>query len=225
VPRGPKSTRDKEKTGPVMCPSCAFEEEAARLGASRIAGIDEVGRGPLAGPVVAAAVVMPCAKPIAELNDSKLLTEETRERLFHIITENCLAVETAQVSPEEIDRINIYQATRLAMSKAVKSMSPPPDFLLIDGPLSLDLNIRQRSIIKGDRLCYSVAAASIVAKVTRDRIMKDLHEQYPEYGFASHKGYATKAHLDAIERHGPCSVHRKCFRGVREHVATPLFGE
>jgi ribonuclease HII len=208
----------------MMCPSCAFEEEAARLGASRIAGIDEVGRGPLAGPVVAAAVVMPYAKPIAELNDSKMLTEEVRERLFEVIRDKALSVGVGHVPPEEIDRINIYQATRLAMSKAVKEISPLPDYLLIDGPLSLDLNIQQRSIIKGDRLCYSVAAASIVAKVIRDRIMLDLHEQYPQYGFASHKGYATRAHLDAIERHGPCSVHRKCFRGVREHLPTPLFG-
>jgi len=225
VPRGRRSTRGEEMSGPVMRPSCAFEEEAARLGASRIAGIDEAGRGPLAGPVVAAAVVIPYAAPIPELNDSKMLAEEARERLFSLIMDRALSVGVARVPPEEIDRINIYQATRLAMSMAVKSMSPLPDYLLIDGPLSLDLNIRQRSIIKGDRLCYSVAAASIVAKVTRDRIMLELHEQYPQYGFDSHKGYGTKAHMQALERHGPCSAHRKCFRGVRERLPTPLFRE
>jgi ribonuclease HII len=173
--------------------------------------------------VVAAAVVLPLDDPIEGLNDSKLLTPRQRERVFLAVKERARAVQVAIVSPETIDRINIYQATRAAMAEAVQAVSPSPDYLLIDGTIRLDLNIPQRAIVKGDRLSVSVAAAGVVAKVTRDRLMMELHEQYPEYGFNAHKGYATKAHKEAIRRHGPCPAHRKCFRGVKEHLLPPLF--
>ncbi len=199
-------------------PTDRFEEEAARDGAVRIAGIDEAGRGPLAGPVVAAAVILRRDLPISGLNDSKLLSESRREALFLEIREKAAAVSVAVVSPEVIDEINILQATRLAMSRAVNAITPLPDYLLIDGPIALDLAIPQKPITKGDRLSISVAAAGIMAKVTRDGIMRDLHEQYPVYGFDRHKGYPTRMHKEAIALNGPCPVHRMCFRGVQEHA-------
>jgi len=197
-------------------PSSRFEEEAAGLGARTIAGIDEAGRGPLAGPVVAAAVVLSPANPVHGLNDSKLLTAAGRERLYHQIHERASSVGIGIVSSDVIDEINILQATLLAMIHAVGELAPPPDYLLIDGPLSLRLEVPQRAIIKGDRLSFSIAAAGIVAKVTRDRIMMELHERYPVYGFDRHKGYPTTTHREAILRHGPCPVHRRSFRGVME---------
>ncbi|MFC1833813.1 ribonuclease HII [Thermodesulfobacteriota bacterium] len=203
--------------------SFRFEEEAAATGAKRIAGIDEAGRGPLAGPVVAAAVILASGEPIPELNDSKLLTANKRERLFDFILENARHWGLGIVSPEKIDEINIYQATRLAMIRAVSEISPAPDYLLIDGPIQLDIDIPQRPIVKGDRLSQSVAAASVVAKVTRDRIMTELHDKYPQYGFRQHKGYPTKAHKEAICLHGPSPVHRKCFKGVKEHLEAEPF--
>jgi ribonuclease HII len=205
------------------CPSCRYEEEASSQGALRIAGIDEAGRGPLAGPVVAAAVVLPYADPIPDLNDSKLLRADQREALYHRIMEKARGVGFGVVPAATIDEINIFQATRVAMVMAVQDITPPPDYLLIDGPISLDLGTNQRPIIKGDRLSVSIAAAGILAKVTRDRLMMAFHDQYPQYGFDSHKGYATKAHKEALRRHGPSPVHRKCFRGVREYFDLPLF--
>ncbi|MFH0822378.1 MAG: ribonuclease HII [Pseudomonadota bacterium] len=195
-----------------------FEREAAGLGALRIAGIDEAGRGPLAGPVTAAAVILPWSADIAEINDSKLLTEKRREALYAVIRDTAVAVGTGVVGPETIDQINILQAVRLAMSQAVAEIEPAADFLLIDGPLSLDINLPQKGIVKGDRLSASIAAASIIAKVTRDRIMRDLDALYPGYGFAVHKGYPTPAHKDAVSRYGPSPVHRRTFRGVKEHL-------
>jgi ribonuclease HII len=197
-------------------PTFQYEKEANGLGARRIAGIDEAGRGPLAGPVVAAAVILPSFNPIQGLDDSKRLAQSARERLFDRIRNEAVSYRIGIISPEIIDEINILQATRLAMVRAVESVEPPPDFLLIDGPIQLDIDIRQRSIIKGDRLSASVAAAGIMAKVTRDRIMLELHEKYPAYGFNRHKGYGTKAHKDALVRYGPSPVHRKCFKGVTE---------
>ncbi len=211
------------KRGAKTSPSSKFEKQAADLGALRIAGIDEAGRGPLAGPVVAAAVVLRDPDCLPHLNDSKLLPAEARLKLFEEIQENTFAVGVGIIPSETIDRINILQATRLAMSQAVMEINPLPDYLLIDGTISLDLPIRQRAIIKGDRLSFSVAAAGIFAKVTRDRIMMELHEQFPQYGFAVHKGYGTRAHKEAIARYGPCPVHRLCFRGVKE-PDLPLFG-
>jgi ribonuclease HII len=173
--------------------------------------------------VVAAAVVLPLDDPIEGLNDSKLLTPRQRDRVFLAVKDRALAVHAAIIPPETIDRINIRRATGVAMTEAVQAVSPPPDYLLIDGNMTLDIEIPQRTIVKGDRLSFSVAAAGVVAKVTRDRLMIELHEQYPEYGFAGHKGYPTKAHKEAIRRYGPCPAHRKSFRGVKEHILSPLF--
>jgi ribonuclease HII len=198
-----------------LYPSSRFEEEAFRTGARRIAGIDESGRGPLAGPVVAAAVIMPRGLAIPGLNDSKLVSTQERERIFLEIQTKAVAIGIGTAPPKIIEEINIYQATRLAMAQAITQITPPPDYLLIDGPISLALEIAQRSIVKGDRLCASVAAASIIAKVTRDRIMMKLHEQYPVYGFDAHKGYGTLAHREALKRYGPCPVHRMTFKGVK----------
>jgi ribonuclease HII len=209
------------------CPTFRFEEEARSAGACRIAGIDEAGRGPLAGPVVAAAVVLRPSDLVQGINDSKLLNAATRERLFHEIIQRAEAVGVDAIPPEVIDEINIYQATRLAMIRAVQQIQPPPDCLLIDGPMRLDTKTQQQGIIKGDRLSFSIAAAGIVAKVTRDRIMMELHERFPVYGFDQHKGYATRAHKEALRIHGPCKVHRMCFRGVakQETELYPLFDE
>lgn len=207
-----------EKTPIPLQPSYELEIQISANGASRLAGIDEAGRGPLAGPVVAAAVILPIPEPIPGLNDSKKLTSSARERLFDIINDKASAVGVGIVAPETIDRINIYQATRLAMVQAVRQLSLSPDYLLIDGPMSLDLDTPQQGIVKGDRRSCSIAAASIIAKVTRDRIMEEFHETYPHYGFSAHKGYGTKAHKEAIMKHGPCPIHRKCFRGVKEFL-------
>jgi ribonuclease HII len=203
-------------------PSSRFEKQAQKLGARRVAGIDEAGRGPLAGPVVAAAVVLRNPDCLPHLNDSKLLPADARSKLFDEIVENAFAVGVGIIPPATIDRINILQATRLAMSRAVMEITPLPDYLLVDGTITLDLSIPQQAIIKGDRLSYSVAAAGIIAKVTRDRIMMELHEQFPQYGFARHKGYGTRAHKEAIIKHGASPVHRMCFRGVKE-PDLPLF--
>jgi ribonuclease HII len=217
-----RTKQAREDSGPTY----RFEEEAARYGACRIAGIDEAGRGPLAGPVVAAAVVMRPWDLVSEVNDSKLLTATDREKLFHEIMNKAEAVGVGIVGPEIIDEINILQATRLAMTRAVQEIQPSPDYLLIDGPITLDIPTRQRFIIKGDQLSFSVAAAAIVAKVTRDRIMKELHEQFPMYGFRQHKGYGTRSHKEALTAYGPCKAHRMSFRGVSEPQSEsyPLLG-
>jgi ribonuclease HII len=214
----------KRRSPEMSRPTSRFEDEAAAEGASRIAGIDEAGRGPLAGPVVAAAVILPSYDLIPDLNDSKLLTPARREDLFCRIEAKAAAIGIAMADVGEIDEINIYQATRSAMCQAVSLISPLPDYLLIDGNIRLDLDLRQRSIVKGDRLSFSVAAAGIMAKVTRDRIMMELHEEFPEYGFDRHKGYATREHKQAILRYGPSPVHRRFFRGVRDELG-PLFSD
>jgi ribonuclease HII len=199
-------------------PSSRFEEEAVRLGAYRIAGVDEAGRGPLAGPVVAAAVVLSSYDAIQDLNDSKLLSPAARESLYKQIRQHATAIGVASVSPEVIDEINILQATRVAMSRAVSQITPLPDYLLIDGPIKLDMDILQRPVISGDKLSLSVAAAGIMAKVTRDNMMMELHERFPQYGFDRNKGYPTREHKEAIIKHGPSPVHRRFFRGVSEHI-------
>jgi ribonuclease HII len=214
----------RKKSPEFTRPSSRFEDQAAAEGASRIAGIDEAGRGPLAGPVVAAAVVLPSYDLIPDLNDSKVLTPAQREDLFCRIEAKASAIGIAVADVDEIDEINIYQATRSAMCKAVSQISPLPDYLLIDGNIKLDLDLRQRSIVKGDKLSFSVAAAGIMAKVTRDRIMMELHEKFPEYGFDRHKGYATRDHRQAILNYGPSPVHRRLFKGVRDELG-PLFSD
>jgi ribonuclease HII len=172
--------------------------------------------------VVAAAVIMHASAPITEVNDSKLLTAAVRETLYTQIMERAASVGIGIVPSQIIDEINIYQATKLAMQHAIAAIDPPPDYLLIDGNMKLPVELPQLTIVKGDRLSFSVAAAGIVAKVTRDRLMMQFHDQFPQYGFAKHKGYATKIHREAILQHGPCPIHRTGFKGVKP-PEFPLF--
>lgn len=207
-------------TQPTLFPSQAinplsYEHRFHRQGRQRIAGIDEAGRGPLAGPVVAAAVIFPAGfRPDQRITDSKKLTDRLREELFRIITQSALAYAIADTDAPTIDRINILQATRLAMRKAVEALPHPPDHLLIDGISTIESPLSQTTIIKGDSLSVSIAAASILAKVSRDRLMQDYHLLYPNYGFDRHKGYGSAAHMAALRQYGPCPIHRVSFRGV-----------
>ncbi len=181
-----------------------------------IAGVDEAGRGPLAGPVVAAAVMLDDLAPIKGLNDSKQLGPRTRERLFDEIRAKALCVCIAEASVAEIDQFNILQASLLAMRRAVEGLRLRPHAVLVDGNrLPQQLAMPAEAVVKGDARVAAIAAASIVAKVHRDRLCMDLHDQYPEYGFASHKGYPTPDHLAALQRHGPCVLHRRSFAPVR----------
>ena len=195
-----------------------FEKMYYGRGYQKIAGVDEVGRGPLAGPVVAAAVILPKDGIGPQLFDSKQISSKKREELYPSILKEALGVGVGIVGQEEIDRINIFQATLRAMVSAIENLPFPPDFLLIDGTQGLKFSIPQKSIVKGDRLSNSIAAASIVAKVTRDRMMEEYHRQYPQYDFARHKGYGTRQHRRAIEKFGICELHRKSFRGVKEYL-------
>jgi ribonuclease HII len=195
-----------------------FEKAAYSSNFKRVAGIDEAGRGPLAGPVMAAAVILPAGLSIIGVDDSKKLKPDKREKLFEIIMAQALSVGVGIITPGEIDRINILQATRRAMLAAVQSLSPQPDYLLIDGISTIDSTVPQKTIKKGDSLSLSIAAASIIAKVTRDRFMIEMDSKYPGYGFAGHKGYGSAAHLDAIRRLGPSPIHRLTFGGVKEYV-------
>jgi len=190
------------------------ERDAYRRGFRFICGIDEAGRGPLAGPVVAAAVVLPKSVRLPGITDSKVLTAGQREHFSVRIRSRALAIGIGVVDSIEIDRINILQATFRAMTCAVSQLAIDPDFLLIDGPYQLPLPIGQKGIVQGDRLSISIAAASIIAKVHRDRLMCKFHETFPQYGFDSHKGYGTARHCEAIRKHGPCSLHRMTFNGV-----------
>lgn len=187
------------------------EYEKKYASCSFICGIDEVGRGPLAGPVVAGAVILPKDCNILYLNDSKQLSEKKREELFEAIMEEAVAVGLGFVPPERIDEINILQATYEAMREAVGKLNPAPDLLLNDAVTIPGIAIRQVPIIKGDAKSISIAAASIIAKVTRDRLMTDYDKIYPEYGFASHKGYGARAHIEALKKFGPCPIHRRSF--------------
>ena len=189
-----------------------FEREYKDLGF--LCGIDEVGRGPLAGPVYAAAVILPADFPILYLNDSKKLSEKKREELYDVIMEKAVSVGIGSSSCERIDEINILNATYEAMTKAVNSLSQKPGALLIDAVHVPQLEMyKQISIIKGDAKSASIAAASIIAKVTRDRIMKEMAIKYPEYGFDSNKGYGSEAHITALKKYGPCEIHRRSFIG------------
>ncbi|MBU1342025.1 MAG: ribonuclease HII [Proteobacteria bacterium] len=195
-----------------------FEHKAKTQGYINIAGVDEAGRGPLAGPVVSAAVILPLDFSCKGIDDSKKLSEKKRDALFPLIMEQAIAVSTGISSHLEIDQINILQASLLSMKRAVENLSSLPDFLLIDGKFTIDMDIDQSAVIKGDSRSISIAAASIIAKVTRDAIMEGLHDSYPAYNFIKHKGYPTKAHKEAILKHGPCPVHRLTFKGVKEVV-------
>ena len=246
---------------PPAEPGTLFEEKGYGRGFQCVAGLDEVGRGPWAGPVVAAAVVLPRGVTHPEIRDSKLLTARKRDELARWVKEEALAWALGIVGPEEIDRINILRASLLAMSVAFRRLKPRPDLLLIDGTHAIPLGFlvqdeddleagalrrqsrrapilgplpsglpRQKTIIKGDRVCHSIAAASIIAKVARDQLMTEMHDLYPGYGFSRHKGYGSEAHAEALKRLGPSPIHRrsfapvwKCFEDAAGLFAGPLF--
>jgi ribonuclease HII len=198
--------------------SLYFEDQARNRGFSSVAGIDEAGRGPLAGPVVAAAVILPADFVLVGLTDSKKLSEKKRDAYYPQIREMALAVGIGVSSASEIDRINILQATLLAMQRAIGRLEFEADHLLIDGNTALPVATSQQTLIKGDSRSLSIAAASVVAKVVRDRIMRSFDRSYPQYGFAGHKGYGTAAHRKAIAEFGPSPQHRCTFAGVKEHL-------
>ena len=188
-----------------------YETEAFDAGIRLICGVDEAGRGPLAGPVCAAAVILPPGLEIPGLNDSKKLTDKKRRELYDIMIEQAVSYGIAFASEQEIDEINILQATFLAMERAMQKLSPQPELALIDGNRTKDFGLPVRTIVKGDSLSASIAAASILAKVTRDRLMEEYDAQYPQYGFAVHKGYGTKRHYEALREFGPSPIHGKTF--------------
>ena len=192
-------------------PNFDFENEKYAAGYTAVCGCDESGRGPLCGPVVAAAVILPRDCEIEGLNDSKKLTEKKREALFEVIKEKAVAYAIAEASPAEIDEINILNASMLAMRRAVEALPHPADFALIDGNCSRGFTIPTETVVKGDAKSASIAAASILAKVTRDRECIELDREYPEYGIAKHKGYPTKDHMDAVRTHGVAPIYRKTF--------------
>ena len=202
----------------------AFERELLLQGMTWIAGVDEAGRGPLAGPVVAAAVMFPerwlqegLPEELNGLNDSKQLTERQRERFFEVLT-TCGEIQfaIAQMDAARVDEINILQATHRAMNDALAQLRPAPQHALVDGTRVKTLRFPQTPIVKGDSRSYSIAAASVLAKVTRDRLMVEYHERWPSYGFADHKGYGTAQHLAAIAAHGPCPIHRRSFAPLKQ---------
>ena len=192
-------------------PTFEYEEKRYDEGYTAVCGLDEAGRGPLCGPVVAAAVILPRGLVIEGLNDSKKLTEKKREALFDLIKEKAIAYAIAEASPAEIDEINILNASMLAMRRAVEALPVKADFALIDGNCSRGFNIPTETVVKGDAKSYSIAAASILAKVTRDRQCLELDKQYPQYNIAKHKGYPTKEHMDAVREHGVTEIYRKSF--------------
>ena len=188
-----------------------YEKQEQEKGRFLIAGVDEVGRGPLAGPVCVACVMMPLDDIIEGVDDSKKISEKKREQLFEEIKEKAICYSIQMVNEQTIDDINILEATKLAMKNAIEDMSVKPDVVLVDAISKLDTNVEIRGIIKGDALSYSIGCASILAKVTRDRLMCDLAKEYPEYGFEKHKGYGTKQHIEALKEYGPCVYHRLSF--------------
>ena len=193
-------------------PDYEFEKAAVNSGFSCICGVDEAGRGPLAGPVCAAAVILPEGAVIAGLDDSKKLTEKKREKLYDIIKKTAVAYSVAYGTLEEIETVNILEATYLAMNRAIEGLSVKPDFALIDGNrIPRGIKIPCETIVKGDSKSMSVAAASVLAKVTRDRLMLEYDKKYPEYNFKKHKGYGTKEHTELIKQYGPCEIHRLSF--------------
>ncbi len=196
-----------------------YEREAAARGYSAIAGIDEAGRGPLAGPVSVAAVILPESLLLPKLNDSKKLSGKVRDELYDEIMAKARAVKQVFISSQEIDRINILQATMAGMCQAVNELTVKADFALIDAVKLKQLELPQLSLIKGDAKSASIAAASIIAKVSRDRLMDEYDKQYPQYGFSGHKGYGTAEHIAAIRKYGPCPIHRLTFEPIRSIVA------
>ncbi len=231
---GKRTLLDPSRNGRLFAPEprgpdgTAYEADALSRGFRRIAGVDEAGRGPLAGPVVAAAVVFEPGVFHPDIRDSKLLSPKKRERLVDWIEERAASWAVGVADSREIDRLNVLRASLLAMARAVRGLRVTPDYLMIDGPYGIPAASllenggpwsappAQRAVKGGDRVCFSIAAASIIAKVARDRMMVELDALYPEYGFASHKGYRSRRHAAALDRFGPCPVHRRSFRPVRE---------
>lgn len=203
MPKRMKTERDK----------LAYEKELLAFGAEYIAGVDEVGRGPFAGPVVCAAVILPLdAENLIEgVDDSKKVKEERREQLAAVIRERAVAYKICEESPETIDEINILEATKRCMKRAVEGLSVQPDVVFVDGNFRIDIELPQQNIVRGDALSYSIGAASLLAKVYRDSLMREYDKQYPQYGFARHKGYGTAVHIRALKEFGPCPIHRKTF--------------
>ena len=189
-----------------------YENELRNKGFEYICGIDEAGRGPLAGPVVVASVIMPKDSMIEGVNDSKKVSEKKREKLYDLILEQAISYGVGIIGQDEIDDINILNATKKGLTLSLQELTQKPDLIIVDALTHIDtLGIPYESIIKGDAKCYSISAASIIAKVTRDRIMREWDKVYPQYGFATHKGYGTSAHISAIKEYGPCPLHRKTF--------------
>ena len=196
-----------------------IEETMSQKGYQAICGVDEVGRGPLAGPVVAAALIMPMDLEIKGLDDSKKLTHLQRVRIFEEIVDLGLICSVGAINNEDIDKINIHKASLMAMRKAVMGLKQAPDFILIDGKFTIpNVNYPQLAVVSGDSRCKAIAAASIVAKVTRDRIMDNIQGLYPAFSFAKHKGYPTQAHLEELKANGPCEIHRKSFKPVAKYI-------
>jgi ribonuclease HII len=213
IKRWEKAKKDRESLELLFGEMSKYENNLYCQGVHTIAGIDEVGRGPLAGPVVAAAVILPEGFKLLGLNDSKKLTEKMKEEFFEIINKEAVSIGLGIISANKIDEVNIYEATKLAMIKAINQLSVRPEHLLIDA-MKLPIDIPQTSIIKGDSASISIAASSIVAKVTRDRLMKRLADIYPQYGFEKHMGYGTKEHINALEEFGSTKEHRQSFAPV-----------
>jgi len=209
-------TTSKEAPSDHICLPVFLHDEKLRNEYPLIAGIDEAGRGPLAGPVVAAAVILPSGLVIRGLKDSKKTTEKDRKRLFWEIVYGADAVGVGIVDADTIDMINILQSTKLAMKKAMNDLGTRPDLLLIDAVRLTDVDLQQKSFIKGESVSAAIAAASIIAKVVRDDIMIDYHEKYPQYNFKGHKGYGTREHIECINAYGPCRIHRRSFCKVKD---------
>ena len=203
-----------ENNTPPECDPFYYESMARKAGYGLIAGVDEAGRGPLAGPVVAAAVILPEGIELSGVRDSKAMTENSREKAFSVINEKAIAIGIGVVSHRTIDKINILRATLEAMKRAVLILVPAPGFIFVDGIQKIPLSIPQRCLKKGDQLCLSISAASVMAKVYRDRIMRSYSDMFPEYAFFQNKGYATVRHRAALKKHGPSPIHRITFRGV-----------
>ena len=195
-----------------------FESKAIEKGFSHIAGIDEAGRGPLAGPVVSAAVLLPLSFHDPDIIDSKKLSPKKRSYLYEKLYDQAVSIGIGIVDNIEIERINILNASLLSMAISVKNLNPQPDFLLIDGKFKIPMDLPQEPVIRGDALSISIAAASIIAKVSRDRLMERYDQDYPQFGFSRHKGYPTKAHKKAIRTFGCCPIHRRTFKGVKEYL-------
>jgi ribonuclease HII len=212
-----KRQEEKEKQKQLFIQMSSYEKELREQGKQYIAGVDEVGRGPLAGPVVCAAVILPEDFYLAGLNDSKKLSEKKRDDYYEYIMTHAISVGVGIISSDEIDTINIYEATKKGMLAAIEQLEVKPEHLLIDA-MKLDCAIDQTSIIKGDANSVSIAASSVVAKVTRDRMMKKLGEKYPQYGFEKHMGYGTKEHIEAVKAYGVLLEHRKSFSPIKDFV-------